>query len=101
MTREGLQLRALVELGELPTWSNVFVCFFLKSLWKLGAKSKLRREKRELSERFLGVPDQELSPVIGGFLQQQLCGAGSSGLAELWKCSKAQDLDQGGSVQPG
>ena len=35
--------------------SNVLVCFFLKSLWKLGAKSKLRREKWELSKRFLGA----------------------------------------------
>ena len=30
--------------------SNVLVCFFLKSLWKLGAKSKLRREKWELAK---------------------------------------------------
>lgn len=71
--------------------SNVLVCFFLKSLWKLGAKSKLRREKRELSKRFLGAPDQELSPVVEGFLQQQLWWAVGSGLAEPWKCSKAQD----------
>ena len=35
--------------------SNVLVCFFLKSLWKLGAKSKLRREKWELPKRFLGA----------------------------------------------